>query len=278
MKDVYIVTDSTADIPEDMVAQWDITVVPAYVQIEGQSYADGNGFNRERFYESLPTLRSQPTTSAPSIGDFAAAYQKLADQAKELVVLTVSSAFSSVYHVAQLAARAVAKPRVHVVDSQMCSMGHGWLTIAAAEAAAAGAGVNDILALIEGMQPRVHVCAALDTVDYLRRSGRVSWAKAAAAQVLRIRPIVRVVAGRAQECGRTRTARQAVERLVDFVESLGPLERLAVLHTGAPNVEQLLTRLTAVLPRMQPLTAVASSAIGAHLGPRAMGVAAVSAP
>jgi DegV family protein with EDD domain len=277
LTEVRIVTDSTADVPLDIAARWRITVVPAYVQIEGRAYQDGIGLSRDRFYERLPGLRSLPTTAAPSIDEFAHAYQSLANQAKELVVLTVSSTLSSIYNVAQLAARKVREPRVHVVDSHLATMGHGWLAIAAAEAAASGASTDEVLRLVEEMKPRVHVRAALDTLEYVRRGGRVSWARAKAAQILHIKPIVSLVAGGVQEQGRTRTMHQAIERLVEFVRGLGPLERLAVLHTATPEVEGLRQRLEDLFSPAELLTIVATTAIGTHVGPRAVGVAAVTA-
>ncbi len=276
--DVRIVTDSTADVPAELAAQWRITVVPAYVEIGGRSYADGIGFSRERFYAELPTMERVPTTAAPSIEEFVRAYQSLADQAKELIVLTVSSTFSSIYNVAQLAARKVLMPRVHVVDTEQVTMAHGWLVIAAAEAAAAGARAGEILGLIEAMKPRVRLRAVLSTLEYVRRGGRVGWARARAAEMLRIKPIVDVVAGKVVEQGRTRTMQGAIERLVAFVRGLGRLERLAILHTATPEVNQLHQCLAELLPGRDLPTIVATTAIGTHVGPRALGVAAVTAP
>jgi DegV family protein with EDD domain len=276
--DVRIVTDSTADVPADLLAQWRITVVPVYVEIDGRSYADGIGFSRERFYAELPTMKRVPTTAAPSIEEFVGAYRSLAGQAKDLVVLTVSSTFSSIYNVAQLAARKVSAPRVHVVDTEQVTMGHGWLVIAAAEAATAGASVSEVLGLIEAMKPRVRVRAVLSTLEYVRRGGRVGWARAKAAELLRIKPIVEVVAGKVLEQGRTRTMQGAIDRLVAYVRALGRLERLAVLHTAAPEVQQLRQRLAELWPGRELLTIAATTAIGTHVGPRALGVAAVTAP
>jgi DegV family protein with EDD domain len=274
---VRIVTDSTADVPPAVAAQWAITVVPAYVQVAGQSFADGDGFDREAFYQHMADFGSPPTTAAPPIEEFGRAYAGLATQARELVVLTVSSTLSSIYNVAQLAARVVREPRVHVVDSLLASMGHGWLAIAAAEAAKAGASASEILHMIEELRPRVHVRAVLNTIEYLRRSGRVGWARAKAAQVLRIKPIIEIVNGQVHERGRTRTMQQAIERLAEWVLGLGPLERMAVLHTGAPEVGRLVERMTELLPARELLTTVATTAIGTHVGPGALGVAVVTA-
>lgn len=277
MGTVRIVTDSTADIPASLCARLQITVVPAYVQVEGQSYADGIGISRDEFYRRLPSFRTPPTTAVPPIEEFVRAYRSVGAQVKEVIVLTVSSALSSMYQVALLAARRVQELRVHVVDSRQATMGHGWLAIAAAEAAAAGAEGPEILRLIEEMRPRVYVRAALDTLEYLRRSGRVNWARTKAAQLLRIKPIVAVVDGTVREQGRTRTMPQAIERLVEFVRALGPLERLAILHTASPHVGILRQRLASLFPVREVLTTLATTAIGAHTGPGGLGVAAVKA-
>ena len=156
-------------------------------------------------------------------------------------------------------------------------MGLGWLAVVAAEAAGSGRSAQEIMAAIEDVKPRVRVYAILDTLEYLRRSGRVGWARARAAQILRIKPIVSLLAGKVRELGRTRTRRQAIDRLVELTRSLGPLERLAVLHSYAPELEEFRSRLAGTCSPRHLLTVAATTVIGTHVGPRGLGIAAVIA-
>ena len=284
MSRVRILTDSTSDIPPQVAERLHITVVPAYVQIGNRSYRDEpppKGLGREAFYAQLPTMPIVPTTAVPPAHEFATAYRNLAGETEDIIAIVVSTTLSGMYNVAHLGAQEVPEVNVHVVDSEQLTMGIGWIVIAAAEAAAKGKNVQEILALIKDMKPRVHVYAILDTLEYMRRSGRVSWARAKAAQMLRIKPIVEVLLGQVKDVGRTRTRRRAIEQLVELTCALGPLERLAFLHTYAPDLDTFRQRLAERAARLCPPepypTVVVTTIIGAHVGPRALGVAAVVA-
>jgi DegV family protein with EDD domain len=280
MSRVHILTDSTSDVPAEIADHLHITVVPAYVQVSNRSYPDGPsaaGLSREEFYARLPGMSSVPTTSVPPVYEFTKAYRALVGQGDGVVAILVSSNLSGMCDVARLAAKEVPDLKVHVVDSGQVTMGLGWMVIAAAEAAADGKSAQEILALVEGMKSRVHVYAMLDTLEYLRRSGRVSWAQAKAAGILRIKPIVEMILGKVGEMGRARTRRRAIERLVELTQALGPLDRLAILHTYAPEVEDLRGHLSGLCWPKQPLTVAVTTIIGAHVGPLGLGVAAVTA-
>ncbi len=282
MSRVRILTDSTSDVPPEVAARLHITVVPAYIQIGNRSYRDAaspDGLSRESFYAQLPLMRTAPTTAVPPVHEFATAYRDLADEAEEVIAIVVSTNLSGMYNVAHLAAQEVPELKVHVVDSEQLTMGLGWMVIAAAEAAADNRSAREILDLIENMKPRVRVYAMLDTLEYVRRSGRVSWARAKVAQILRIKPIVEVLMGKVRDIGRARTRRRAIERLVELARSLGPLERLAVLHTHAPELADFRRRLSDLCsPRQLPIHIVTvTTIIGAHVGPRGLGIAAVAA-
>jgi DegV family protein with EDD domain len=218
-----------------------------------------------------------PTTAVPPAHEFATAYRNLAKEAENIVVIVVSTTLSGMYNVAHLAAQDVPDLQIHIVDSEQVTMGLGWLVIAAAEAAAEGRKVQEILALIEDMKPRVRVYAMLDTLEYLRRSGRVRWARARAAEILRIKPIVEVFLGKVSDIGQVRSRQRAIDHLLDRVRALGHLERLAVLHTYSPDLETFGQRL-ADLSKTAHLTTVAvTTIIGAHVGPKGLGVATVTA-
>jgi DegV family protein with EDD domain len=280
MKQVHILTDSTSDVPPEMAERLRITVVPAYVHVGNRSYRDApgssDGLDREEFYAQLPTMADVPTTAVPPIRDFGAAFEDLVGEAEEVIAIVLATTLSGMYNVALQGAQQTPELTVHVVDSEQLSMGHGWIVVAAAEAAAEGKSASEILALIEDMKPRVHVYAMLDTLEYVRRSGRVSWARAKAAQMLRIKPIVKVVRGNVSDQGRSRTRRRAIEQLLELVRALGPLERLAVLHTYAPDLDEFRRRLADLCPLEQLPTVAVNTIIGAHVGPRGLGVAAVT--
>ena len=280
MSRVRILTDSTSDIPSELAERLQITVVPAYVQVGNRSYRDeptSTGFSREEFYRRLPSMSDVPTTAVPPAHEFAAAYRDLANEAEELIVIVVSATLSGMYNVAHLAAQDVPDVQIHIVDSEQVTMGLGWLVIAAAEAAAEGKGAREILALIEDMKPRVHVYAMLDTLEYLRRSGRVRWARARAAQILRIKPIVEVFLGKVRDIGQVRTRQRAIEQMIDRVRAQGPLERLAILHTYSPDLEVFGRRLADLSKTAQLTTVAVTTIIGAHVGPKGLGVATVTA-
>jgi DegV family protein with EDD domain len=213
----------------------------------------------------------------PPPHEFTDAYRRLSREADEIVAIVISSNLSGMYSVAHLGAQNVPEIRVHVVDSGQVTMGLGWMVIAAAEAATEGRNAREILSLIDGLRPRVHVYATLDTLEYLRRSGRVSWPRARAADALRIKPIVEVAQGEVKDAGRTRTRRRAIERVLEMTRALGPLERLSIIHTCAPETDQLRSMLAEHHSPAQLVDVAVTTVIGAHVGPRAIGVAAVAA-
>lgn len=272
---VRILTDSTSDIPADLADRLGIVVVPAYVQMEGQSLRDGEQITRAEFYRRLPGLKGVPTTSVPPAHEFAAAFRSLIGQADEVVALTVSSNLSGMFDVAQMGSREVPELRVHVVDSGQLTMGLGWLVIVAAEEAAAGKSAAEILALVETLRPRVRVLAVLDTVENLRRSGRVNLVHALAANLLRIKPLIEVRQGVVSLVGRVRTRHKAIDWLLEQAAALMPLQRLAVIHTEASEVESFRSRLGALFPVEQIVISEVGPTVGTHVGPGALGIAAI---
>lgn len=277
MSHVCVLTDSTSDIPSEVASRLRVTVVPAYVQIGEHSYLDGEELDREAFYAHLPKWPNLPTTSVPPIDAFAVAYRRLSAETDEVIAIVVSTTLSGMYNIAKRAIEDAPGLNVHVVDSEQVSLGLGWLVIAAAEAAAKGASVPEILALVEDMKPRLRVYAALDTMEFLRRSGRVGWARAMAAQILRIKPIVEVTQGKVENLGLVRTREKAIARLEELTRAIGPLERLAILHSGAPDVEVLCRRLKDLCSPDNLIITLTTTIIGAHVGPRGLGIAAVAA-
>lgn len=272
---IAIVTDSTADVPEDLAATLNIHVVPAILMMGEQSFEDGKGLSRAAFYERLPAMKPLPTTGTPSAGTFESLYQTLLTQGvKEIISIHVASALSSVYSTAQMAAQSFGE-RIRVVDGQSLSLGFGWQVIAAAEAAARQATPEEILAKIESTRQRTHLIAMLDTLEYVHRSGRVGWARARIGSLLRIKPFVRVEDGQVFSLGQTRTRRKGIARLMKLLQGTGEFERLAILHTNAPgDAHTFLKNITMPIPN-DPLIVNVTTVIGTHVGPNGLGFAAV---
>ena len=272
---VKIVTDSTADIPLDLTA--DITVVPCFIQFGTTSFLDGMDITREQFYARLATGERLPKTASPSAGMFEQVYRRIAGDRDEVISLHVASALSGVCNAARVGAQAVDAERITVFDSESATMGLGWLCLAAARCARASLSRAQIIALLDRMKTRVHVLAAPDTLEFLRRSGRVGWASAMMGQLLHIKPVIGLYRGLVRSIDRVRTRRHSIQRLIELATELGALESLAVLHTTAREAAAELARQVAHLaPQPIPVVEV-TPVIGTHVGPNGLGLAAVVA-
>jgi DegV family protein with EDD domain len=270
---VKIVTDSTADIPPELAG--DVTVVPCFVQFGETSYLDGVDITREQFYARLTSDPVLPKTAAPSAGIFEETYRRVAADGDEVISLHVASTLSGMFNSARLGAEAAPEAHVTVYDSETVTMSLGWMCVAAARAARRSQSVAQIIALLDEMKTRAHVFAALDTLDYLRRSGRVGWASAMVGQLLNVKPIVRVYRGVVSLLERVRTRTRSVQRLEELVTGLGKLDYLAVLHTTAQEAAQQLAHdLAHLSPPPIPVIEV-TPVIGTHVGPNGLGLAAI---
>lgn len=272
---IAFVTDSTADLPAALTSRYNIEVVPALVNIQGKSYADGIDISREEFYRLLPRLNPPPTTSAPSVGSFQKVYEKLLAAGSELILsIHAASRLSGIFNAARVAAQEFHE-RVKVFDSDQLSLGLGFQVLAGAEIAQRKGPLEDVLQAVESVRQRVRVVALLDSLEYVRRSGRVSWAKAAIGSLLHLQPLVELRFGQVRRLGQTRTRTQGLERLKDALISWGPLERLAVLHTNAEIAARQLLKEVRGRVSTPPLLVNVTTAIGTHVGPNALGLAAV---
>ncbi|MGH2591957.1 MAG: DegV family protein [Anaerolineae bacterium] len=274
-----MVTDSTADIPDAVARELDITVVPVHVIFGAQSYDDGINLSRQEFYERLASANPLPGTSAPSAGEFESAYRRLQDSGADTVIsIHIARALSVVQNAALIGADGVPGLNVTLVDSEQVSMGLGWQVIEAARAAKAGKSTAEVVDAAERTKQRVRLYAALDTLEYVRRSGRVSWAAAAIGQLLKIKPLVEVRNGAVLPLDRARTRAHSLQRLKDLVADQGALRGLTVLHTHAIDAaSSLADEFRALYPALSdPIHVVeATTAIGTHVGPNGLGVACV---
>jgi DegV family protein with EDD domain len=272
---IGLVTDSTSDIPTELAQQNGIEIVPALVNIGGNSFTDGIEISREMFYTSLPELNPPPTTSSPSVGSFQQRYEKILSAGVDFVVsIHPPNDLSGIINAARLAAESFGQ-RVRVMDSGQVSLGMGFQVIMAAEAAARGAILNEVLTLVESVHQRVRLAALLETIEYIHRSGRVSWAVAKIGGILHLRPLVELRYGIVHRLGQARTRLQGIERLLDTLNSWGPLERLAVLHTNAEAAAQQLLEQVKARVVIPPLIVNVTTAIGTHVGPNGLGFSAV---
>jgi DegV family protein with EDD domain len=272
-----IVTDSTSDLPAYLVGQYEIIVVPTILVLEGKEYADGIGITREEFYTRLPAFRTPPTTAAPSIGDFTTPYETLLSKGCDHILsIHAASQLTTIVNVARKAAEEF-PGKVTCGDSGSLSLGIGFQILAAAEEAEFG--LQPALAAITSTQERLYVFAALDTMEYLKRSGRVPGAVATLGGLLSIKPMIELKDGVVKPVGAVRTTSQADERILNLLLERGELERLAILHTNAePRAKQLLdelmNRVRKSIPR-EILFVNVTAVIGTHLGPNGIGFAAV---
>jgi len=238
-----IVTDSTADIPKDLVINQSINVIPAILIFDGKSLEDGSGITRRQFYEQLPEMKIPPTTATPSAGSFHEVYERLLREGYESIFsIHVSSSLSGIFSTAQLAAKDF-NDRVTVVDSGQLTLGLGFQVLAAAEAASSGCDPVQIKSIIEDVRERIRVIAMLDTLEYVHRSGRVSWARARIGSFFRIKPFLEVKDGQVYSRGQARTRKKGIEQLLTMFQKFGPVEKLAVLHTNAKKEAQQLLEL-----------------------------------
>ena len=275
-----VVTDSTCDIPKYLVEQYELEVVPSILIIDGKEYADGIAISREEFYKRLPSLHAsrQPTTAAPSIGDFSTRYESLLTRGCDHILsIHAAGALTSILIIARQAASDFPN-RVTCVDSTSLSLGLGFQVLAAAEAAELG--LQAALDAIKSTHKRLHVSAALDTMEYLKRSGRIPATVAMLGSLLGLKPLIELTNGEVKAIGAVRTTSQANERMLKFLLEGGSLERLAILHTGAePRAKEFLNELMQRASQSVPrdiLMVNVTTVIGTHVGPNGLGFAAVT--
>ncbi|MGD2104555.1 MAG: DegV family protein [Anaerolineae bacterium] len=276
---IKIVTDSTCDLPEQAVADLGITVVPLYINVGQESYLDKIDMSRHEFYERLPHFEHHPQTASPGPEMFRETYERLAAEgADEILSIHISVSLSGTLNTAQLGADATDIVPVTVFDSGQLSIGTGFLVEAAAKAGAAGHSVAEILETIKEMGKRTYVSAALDTLEFLQRSGRMNWAVSKIGGLLKIKPLLTMHDGEAG-VQQVRTERRATQRILDLLTDLAPLEKLALVHTNAPEkMRELREKVGHLFPEGQdPIEVDVTPVIGAHIGPGAAGFACVSA-
>jgi DegV family protein with EDD domain len=276
---VRVVTDSTADLPPEVVQELGITVIPLPVLFGDEVYRDGVDLSSEEFFERLATSPVLPMTSQPPVGVFLETYRKVAAETNEIVSIHITARGSGTCESALQAAKSLGgSPRVEVVDSESASMGLGFQVIAAARAARAGASLDEVIAAARSVCRRVHTLALLETLEYLRRGGRIGRAQAFLGSVLNLKPLITIRDGVVHPVARVRTRARALDQMLRYCMACGDLEQVAILHGTTPeDAEMLAQRVRERLPDVPIYVGRLGPALGVHGGPGIIGMVVVEA-
>jgi DegV family protein with EDD domain len=274
---IAIVTDSTCDLPQTVIQELGITVIPLFINIGDQGYLDGIDLTRRDFYTNLPNYTTHPKTGTPGTDIFTKTYSALSAKGfSEILSIHISESLSATVNVARTAAREFTQIPVTVLDGRQLSIGTGFQVEAAARLAALGKSMQEILTSLEDLMSRTFVAARLDTLDYLRRSGRMNAFIAGLGSLLQLKPILTMKNG-TPESERVRTTARAESRLIEMLEKQQPIERFALLHTNAAEkAEAFRKRVSHLIPGNETYSMDITPVIGAHIGPGAVGYAIVS--
>jgi DegV family protein with EDD domain len=270
---IRVVTDSSCDLPPQLVAAHGISVVPLSIRFGDEEFVDQVELTTDAFWTKVSESSTLPETAAPAPGAFEACFRELmARGATGIVCVSLSSHLSGTMQSAQVAAAAVAADcPVQVIDSQSASMGLGNLCLTAARRAADGDSLESIVAEVTNRRDRTRLFATLDTMEHIRKSGRIGNARALLGSMLSIKPVIEIRAGVVDEAGRVRTRSKALKLLASKAAEQ-PIEHLAVLHANAPDLDDLLDLLAPIFPRDEIVTGAIGPVIGTHAGPRVIGV------
>jgi DegV family protein with EDD domain len=271
---VRIVTDSASDLPPETCEELGIEVVPLTIRFGEEEFVDRKELSTAEFWRRLETSSVLPETAAPSVGAFEETFRRLADEGADgIVCVNLSAKLSATMQSAQVAAKALdGLCPVSIVDSKSASMGIGTLAIYAARRARDGADLTAIVDELEARRDRQTLLAALDTLEYLRKGGRIGGAQALQGAMLSIKPIITVTDGEVEPAGKVRTRSKALQFIIDRVPSDG-VESIAVLHAGAPDIDEFMARLRPKLADAEIIVGHVGPVVGVHAGPRVLGCA-----
>ncbi len=272
---VKVVTDSCSDITPQLAREFGITVVPLYVNFGNETYRDNVDLTTEEFYHKLETSKIHPTTSTVPPADFAELFDKLAEETKEILAITPSDKFTATYAAALQSKTMVGKDyRIEVIDSRAGAGAQMLLVISAAKMAQSGANLDQIVDWVWRAIPRVHIRMSSDTLECLRRGGRIGKAQAFLGSLLKVNPVVEIKSGAIFPIARPRNRAQAMDLLVNFVKGFSDVEAVAIEDATTPDdLETLAERLKNVVPPERTYRSKVSPVVGAHVGPHALAVA-----
>ncbi len=272
---IRIVTDSSADLPADLVQKHQITVLPCYVVVDDQTFKDGVDILADDFYVRLQSKGRTPTTAQPTVADFQEVYRDLVGRGDQLISIHVSGKLSGTLNSAEQAKASLEDGApVEIIDSQLASIPLGLAALDAAVIAAEGGDYLEVAAKVRQGLTSHHGLFALDTLEYLQKGGRIGKARAFMGSVLNVKPILRLQDGEAHPVERPRSRERAMRRLVELAQDLAPVRRLAVIYSTDPErMAALKQDLTGLVPADQIIEARFGSTLGTYIGPDALGVA-----
>jgi DegV family protein with EDD domain len=266
---VKVVTDSACDLDDALVEELGIAVVPLSIRFGDEEFVDRVTLSPQQFYDKMATSATLPETAAPSPGAFEQAFRAALDGGADGVVcVNLSGSLSATIQSAQNAARSLDGAPVRIVDSRSVTAGLGTQVLEAAKLARSGASLDEVAALVEAMVPRTRVFGTLDTLDNLKKGGRIGGAQALLGQLLSVKPMIEIRGGVVEEAGKPRTRSKAIKQLVEKVRDHGAIEHVCVMHGFAPDVDELVAQLA----DFNPTVGIIGATIGAHGGPRVLGV------
>ena len=275
---IRVVTDSSCDLPQSMIDEFKISVVPLSIRFGDEEFIDRVDINNNQFWERCRNSSQLPETAAPSVGQFEEVYRRLKSEgATGIVVVSLSSGLSATMQSAELAARAVVgEIPVEVIDSQNVSLCVGLIAVSCAEQAQSGASLTDVAAHGRQLVPRTHVLGALDTLENLKKGGRIGGAKAILATALSIKPIITTKDGVVAEGGKARTRGKVLQLLIEKLKDAGPIERLGVLHAQCNDVDEFVAMVRTVYSGDISIGEI-GPVIGTHAGLGTIGIAYITA-
>jgi DegV family protein with EDD domain len=270
---VRIVTDSASDLSHDEATRLGVDVVPLSIRFGNDVFLDREELSIDDFYRRMAESDDLPQTAAPAPGAFQEVFnRRLAEGADAIVCICLSSGVSATMESAELAARE-ADGEVRIVDSRSVTAGLGVMVVAAAEAAAAGAGTLEIISMVESMRERTHVYGAIDTLENLKKGGRIGNAQALLGSLLSIKPLIDISSGVVEEAGRQRTRKKSLAWLRDKVaEHADGIETLSVMHAQADDIGDLAEMLAPVIDPSVTRVGVIGPVVASHGGPGVIGL------
>lgn len=271
---VRVVTDSCSDITPKMAEQFGLTVIPLNVHFGNKVYRDNIDLSTEGFYQKLTRSKILPTTSIPSLTLFTDTLNNLAKETRDILVITLSRKFSAVYDIASKSKeRLKSKCNIEVIDSQLGIGGQLILAVSAALMARAEATLEEIANWVTSAIPRTHVLMTFDTLEYLRRGGRIGKAQAFLGTLLKVNPILGIKEGEAFPITRVRSRALAVDFLVNFVKNFKKIDALVIEDAITTNeLGKLAQRLQGLVPDEHFYRSKVSPVVGTHVGPHVLSV------
>ena len=279
MPGVFVVTDSSCDLEQDDIDPFNIEIVPLTIRFGSEEFTDRQDLSVEDFYLRMANAEELPQTACPPPGAFEHAFRNARDAGAEAVVcLTISSDLSTTFQSALTAAASFESLcPVHVIDSRSVSSGLGTLVIEAGRVAAEGADIDTVLRQVGGLIPRTHVVAVLNTLENLKKGGRIGGATAMVGSLLSIKPVIDLSGGVVHEAGKARTRKRALQMLYERMDAAGPIEHVAVMHCGAQDIEQFLDLIAPRFPRAALRIGTLGAVVGVHGGAEMIGVSWIAA-